>query len=385
MLNCAGIMAAALAGDIALPSRYSKIDLIGQGAKSVVLKAHDSFLDRAVAIKFIKPEHNDPSNAQKFQREAKMLSAFRTQNLPVVLDFGMSECGRPYMVMELLQGTSLKELLAERGPLSFELSLKIAVQVLSALEHAHECGVVHRNLAAENVMVTWGDDGKPLAKVIDFGLTCGVKCHNSLRSAKVSTEQEANRTRLYMSPEQVQGRESDARSDIYSFGCILFEMLTGTTPFAKASVAETHAAHIKELAPSLRSHMPVESDLIAELDFIIGKCLRKSPSKRYSSARQLRDVLRELHAQMKIDEADRLRSLIQSARAAITNQDDTLVIRKDSRSCRHAFLLILPMMALLMVIMVTALCFCPSLLDTTIAPCPNGITSMLERCDSPTK
>lgn len=375
MLNCAGNTASASAGEITLPSRYSNFDRIGQGAKSVVLKAHDSFLDRPVAIKFIKPEHNDQPNLQKFQNEAKVLSAFRMQNLPIVLDFGLSQCGRPYMVMELLQGTSLKDLLVERGPLSFELAIRISIQILSALEHAHECGVIHRDLKAENVMITWEDDGKPLAKVVDFGLFTDIKRPNSLRGCRPAGERAVGGSPLYMSPEQALGRDTNAKSDIYSFGCILFEMLTGTTPFAKNSIAETLEAHVREIAPSLRSYMPVDSDMIAELDFIISKCLRKTPSKRYASALQLRDALSELHGQMKIDEADRLRSLIQSARAAITKQDDTLILRKDSGLQLHDLRVILPVMALMMMILAAVLVLCPGVMDTLTAPAEVSVSA----------
>jgi serine/threonine-protein kinase len=325
MLNCAGKITPAFAGGIALPSRYSNFNRIGLGAKSVVLKAHDSFLDRSVAIKFIRPEHNDLNSLLSFQQEAKLLSAFRTLNLPVVLDFGLSQCGRPYMVMELLQGNTLKELLEERGPLGFDLAINISVQILAALEHAHERGVVHRDLKPQNVMITWGDDGKPLAKVVNFGLADGIKNHDLLRGERGKV---VRGTPLYMSPEQAQGRQTDSRSDIYSFGCLLFEMLTGATPFAKNSIAETLDAHVRESAPSIRSYMPVGSDMVAELDFIIGKCLRKSPSKRYSSALQLRDALKDLSAQMKVDEAERLRTLIHAVQSAM----DAAVERKSETS-----------------------------------------------------
>lgn len=365
MLNCAGKMAPAFAGGISLPSRYSDFDRIGQGAKSVVLKAHDSFLDRFVAIKFIKAEHNDLVSVRTFQHEAKVLSAFRMQNLPVVLDFGLSQCGKPYMVMELLQGTSLKEILEERGPLNFELALDISVQILSALEHAHARGVVHRDLRAQNIMITWGDDGKPLAKVVEFGLAGGIKRPESLLGGRSKAIQGSP---LYMSPEQAQGRVADARSDIYSFGCLLFEMLTGATPFAKNSIAETLDAHIRESAPGLRSRLSVDSDIVAELDFIISKCLRKSPSKRYSSALQLRDAMKELSTQMKVDEAERLRSFLHAVQAATDAETAPENVEPCTNADQTLFSVVLSVMAALMVLLVSALALCPGAIETLIIP-----------------
>jgi len=362
MLNCAGKMAPAFAGGITLPSRYSDFDRIGQGAKSVVLRAHDSFLDRFVAIKFIKAEHNDLASVRTFQHEAKVLSAFRMQNLPVVLDFGLSQCGRQYMVMELLQGESLKEVLEKRGPLNFELAIDISVQILSALEHAHALGVVHQDLNAQNVMITWGDDGSPLAKVVDFGLAGGVRRPESLLGGRSKTMQG---TPLYMSPEQAQGRVADARSDIYSFGCLLFEMLTGATPFAKNSIAETLGAHIRESAPGLRSRMPVDSDMVAELDFIIGKCLRKSPSKRYSSALQLRDAMKELSAQMRIDEAERLRSFLHAVQTASDAETAAENVEPCTSSKEMRFAMVLSVMAGLMVLLISALALCSGAIENS--------------------
>lgn len=288
-LNCVGYSSPALSGEIKLPSRYSNINHIGQGSTCVVLKAHDTFLDRIVAIKFMRPELNDFNSVRRFQQEAKVMSAFRMNHLPVVLDFGLSPCGRPYMVMELVQGTSLKNVLAEQGRLDAELAIEITIQILTALEHAHERGIVHRDLKSHNVMVSWDDEDKPFVKVVDFGLAIGINlpCHITAAGAALGTPS-------YMSPEQAQGRVTDARSDIYSLGCVLYEMLSGETPFVTNSVTETLNAHINETAPRLGFIPGVDDRVQVELRSIVAACLAKRPENRFSSAKQLRVTLTEL-------------------------------------------------------------------------------------------
>lgn len=287
-LNCVGYSSPALTGEIKLPSRYSNINHIGQGTTCVVLRAHDTFLDRIVAIKFMRPELNDFNSVRRFQQEAKVMSAFRMNHLPVVLDFGLSPCGRPYMVMELVQGTSLRDVLAEQGRLDAELAIEITIQILTALEHAHERGIVHRDLKSHNVMVSWDDD-KPFVKVVDFGLAIGINrpCHITAAGAALGTPS-------CMSPEQAQGRVTDARSDIYSLGCVLYEMLSGETPFVTNSVTETLNAHINETAPRLGFIPGVDDRVQTELRSIVAACLAKRPENRFSSAKQLRVTLTEL-------------------------------------------------------------------------------------------
>jgi serine/threonine protein kinase len=330
-LNCVGYSSPALSGEIKLPARYSDISYIGQGASCVVLKAHDSFLDRSVAIKFIKPELNDFTSVRRFQQEAKVMSAFRLNHLPVVLDFGLSPCGRPYMVMELVEGTALSDILAARGTLSVDLTIEITIQMLTALEHAHERGIIHRDLKSHNVMVSWTTEGKPLAKVVDFGLACGIN-----RPGYITAVGAALGTPLYMSPEQAQGKHTDARTDIYSLGCVVFEMLTGATPFVGASMTETLDAHIRTIAPSLGSKAYIENDMLADLECIVAKCLEKDPEKRYRSAAELRSVLFELAEKMRLDEAERLRHLLRSASVSGTRHSTSMTKLKAIQPQTHS-------------------------------------------------
>jgi len=259
----------------------------------------------------MRPEITDFNSVRRFQQEAKVMSAFRLMHLPVVLDFGLSRCGRPYMVMELVEGTSLKEVIAEKGTLSVGLVIDITMQILTALKHAHERGIVHRDLKSHNVMVSWLEDGRPMAKVVDFGLALGIN-----RPGHITESGVALGTPYYMSPEQAQGRITDARSDIYSLGCVLFEMLTGQTPFQKASMAETLDAHIRVIAPSLGSRTHIDNDMLSDLECVVAKCLEKDPGKRYQNADELIAVLDELNDKMRRDEALRLRRLFHAASVA---------------------------------------------------------------------
>ncbi len=280
---------AKVVADVALPSRYLDIRLVGHGATSVVLRAHDSFLAKDVAIKYLKCELSDRTSIRRFQQEAKMLSAFHLMHLPVVLDFGLSTCGRPFMVMELVEGVSLKQTIRERGALPVELSIEITLQLLIALNHAHERGIVHRDLKSQNIMITWTGDGRPFVKLVDFGLA-----KSTIDSGFITDIGVAVGTPLYMSPEQACGKTTDERSDIYSLGCVFFEMLTGFTPFQRESITRTINAHISETAPKLHSLRNFHSPVISRLESIVERMLEKDPHDRYENAISVSTELEDL-------------------------------------------------------------------------------------------
>ncbi|MBX9666627.1 MAG: serine/threonine protein kinase [Candidatus Obscuribacterales bacterium] len=274
---------------VPLPFRYINVKLIGHGATSVVLRAHDSFLDKDVAIKYMKSELTDNASVRRFQQEAKMMSSFNIMHLPMVLDFGLTDCGRPFMVMELVEGKSLKEIIRDRGPLPVDLSIEIMLQLLTAITHAHERGIVHRDLKSQNVMITWTEDKQPLVKLVDFGLAKSTVDYGFITSIGVAVG-----TPLYMSPEQACGKTTDERSDIYSLGCVFFEMLTGFTPFQRETITRTINAHISEPAPKLRSLRSLSTPLYSELECIIKKMLEKNPSNRYKNAKSIAEELESL-------------------------------------------------------------------------------------------
>lgn len=270
--------------DIVLPSRYENLRKVGSGATSIVYRAHDRFLDLPVAIKCLKSHHTDYHHVRRFQKEAKLMSSLSFANLPRVFDFGLSQDGHPYMVMELVVGHSLRSMLARRGAFSVSASLSIFLQICSALAYAHSHGITHRDLKAGNIMVTWNTKGEPVVKLVDFGLA-------STSNQEPDESGVAVGTPLYMSPEQAMGRQTDARSDIYSFGCLMFETLTGHPPIKGDSAAETLAMHIGTRAPLLSKHLHMHSQSLQEMEIVIAVALEKEPADRYQSIDELAQAL----------------------------------------------------------------------------------------------
>jgi|GEM_PF-1444360 len=301
-----------LRAEPSLPSRYVDRQTIGEGGSCVVVKARDSFLDRPVAIKYMKTELSNLSSVRRFQHEARIMSAFNHKHLPLVLDFGLSQCGRPYMVMELMEGRTLKELIAARGALEAELAVDVILQVLEALEHCHEKGIVHRDLKTDNIMIC-DQPERPLVKVVDFGLARGDALDLTKKGSIIGTP-------LYMSPEQARGETADHRSDIYSLGCVFHEMLTGSPPFGESSAVATLSAHVNASPPSVKPSLKVGPVLADKLDAVIARMLDKDPSQRQQSAGEVIAELASLSAASRDDEQAMLKHLLREVELAETRQ-----------------------------------------------------------------
>ena len=256
---------------------------IGQGGMGEVYRAHDPRLRRDVAIKVL-PETfaSDPERLRRFEQEARAASALNHPNILTVHDVGVQGATH-YLVTELLDGKTLRDALRD-GPLSIPQALDFGVQIARGLAAAHEQRIVHRDLKPENLFVT--TDGR--IKILDFGLARLAPPRES-ESAETETKGLTRSGVLlgtvgYMAPEQVRGEEADARSDIFAFGCVLYEMLTGRRPFAGASTAESLSAVLRdEPAPlaELRSGLP------PSVGSIVHHCLEKERGRRYQSARDL--------------------------------------------------------------------------------------------------
>jgi serine/threonine protein kinase/Tol biopolymer transport system component len=264
---------------------YEIVAPLGAGGMGEVYRAKDSRLGREVAIKVLPASFsNDPDRLRRFEQEARAAGILNHPNITAVHDIGTVD-GAPYVVTELLEGETLRSRLAG-GPLAPRRAIEFAIQIAHGLSAAHEKGIVHRDLKPENLFVT--KDGR--VKILDFGLAKLTQPEQAGPQTSLPTETAGTEpgvvlgTLGYMSPEQVRGRPADARSDIFSFGAILYEMLSGKRAFQGDSAADTMSAILREDPPDLSS----TNRLIAPaLDRIVRHCLEKNPEGRFHSAHDL--------------------------------------------------------------------------------------------------
>ncbi len=270
-------------------SHYRIISPIASGGMGEVYLAEDEQLNRKVALKVLPADLlENKERLRRFQREANVVSALNHPNILTIFEFG-ADNGIHFLASEFVKGDTLRSRLVG-GPFDLPDALDIAVQMASALKAAHDAGVVHRDIKPENVMVR--DDG--YVKILDFGLA---KLAERTFSASNHEAQFLSRpgvilgTVTYMSPEQARATSIDARSDFFSFGVVLFEMLTGSVPFAGETKTDVIAA-ILQLTP--RTARSYDSSLPQEVDRIIGKCLEKDRGERYQTAEELITDLKQL-------------------------------------------------------------------------------------------
>ncbi|OFW08702.1 MAG: hypothetical protein A3H96_08545 [Acidobacteria bacterium RIFCSPLOWO2_02_FULL_67_36] len=269
-------------------AHYQILEKLGEGGMGVVYKARDTHLDRFVAIKVLPPgKLHDPDSKRRFVQEAKAASALNHPGIITVHDIS-SEDGHDFIVMEYLTGKPLDQLIPHKG-LPLGEGLRYALQIADALARAHVGGIIHRDVKPANIMV----DEHGLVKVLDFGLAKlaepFVSEGASTRSVPVRTgEGKIVGTVAYMSPEQAQGKPADARSDIFSFGAVLYEMVTGRRPFRGDTSISTLAAVINE------DPQPAGPDVPRDLQRIISRCLRKNPDRRFQHMIDLKVALEEL-------------------------------------------------------------------------------------------
>ncbi|HEU4911919.1 MAG TPA: Stk1 family PASTA domain-containing Ser/Thr kinase, partial [Actinomycetes bacterium] len=264
-----------------LGGRYEIGELLGRGGMAEVHRGTDSRLGRTVAVKMLRPDMaRDPSFQARFRREAHSAASLNHPSVVAVYDTGEDEFGGnpvPYIVMEYVEGSTLRELLASGSKLVPERALEIVDGVLAALAYSHQQGIVHRDIKPANVMLTRNGD----VKVMDFGIARAVADNGATMtatSAVIGTAQ-------YLSPEQARGEQVDARSDIYSTGCLLYELLTGRPPFVGDSPVSVAYQHVRE-EPAPPSS--IDPDLPRNADAIVLKALTKDRELRYQRADDMR-------------------------------------------------------------------------------------------------
>lgn len=273
-----------------LADRYDRIVSIGSGAMGDVYKARDKKLKLDVAVKVLSKQTPTDKDLVRFHREAKAYGKCNHENLVKILDFGLTEASEPYLIMEFFDGANVDDIILARQapPTRKELAtwLEIFVQVCRGMEHAHKNGIVHRDVKTRNILVARMDDpSKPAVKIIDFGLA---KIEDYAGDATLTKVGAVVGSPLYLSPEQAGGNKADARSDIYSFGCVMYFALTGQLPFRGETPLATIRGHLKE-PPRPLSEINAEVDEV--LEAIVLRCLEKAPEDRYQTMSELESAL----------------------------------------------------------------------------------------------
>lgn len=259
--------------------RYEIEKLIGEGGMANVYLARDTILDRKVAVKVLRGDlAGDEKFVRRFQREALSASSLSHPNIVEIYDVGEDD-GNFYIVMEYIEGKTLKQLIKKRGVLSLSETMDIMLQLLDALATAHDSYIIHRDIKPQNIMIK--ESG--LVKITDFGIAM------ALNNAQLTQTNSVMGSVHYLPPEQASGKGSTIRSDIYSLGILMFEMLTGKMPFKGDTAVEIALKHMKEPLPSVRALNPVVPQSVEN---IILKAAAKNPKNRYRDVRQMADDIK---------------------------------------------------------------------------------------------
>ena len=258
--------------------RYEIVKNIGEGGMANVYLANDTILDRKVAIKVLRGDlSNDDKFIRRFQREALSVSNLSHPNIVEVYDVG-EEDGEHYIVMEYIEGKTLKELLKKRESLTLSEVIDIMTQLTDGISHAHESYIIHRDIKPQNIMIQ--DDGK--IKITDFGIAM------ALNATQLTQTNSVMGSVHYLPPEQASGKSATIKSDIYSLGILMYELLTGNVPFKGDNAVEIALKHMKDKIPSIRKQDP---SIPQSVENIILKAAAKNPRNRYDSAKEMHEDL----------------------------------------------------------------------------------------------
>ena len=267
-----------------ISGRYVVQAVVGTGGMAVVYRAFDKKKNRIVAIKVLRPEYeSDEEFVRRFSREAEAASKVSHENIVNMLDVGIDGDMR-YIVMEYVDGQTLKEMIRQRGAIHPDTAIRMAIRILAAVDHAHRNGIVHRDIKPQNIMV----DNQGRVKVADFGIA-------RLKASQATTTEEGSGGSVlgsvhYFSPEQAKGEVADEKSDLYSVGVVMYEMLTGRVPFDGETSVSVALKHVSEEPRSMRDH---QEGISKALDEVVMRALCKDASKRYQTAAEMAADLRK--------------------------------------------------------------------------------------------
>jgi serine/threonine protein kinase len=283
-------------GDLAgtqLAASYEFIEVVGEGGAGIVFKARHPRLNRLVAVKMLLPSRAGKTAMERFEREACAISQISHFNVVHVYDYGVTERRRPFIVMEYIQGESLLDKIEREGPLSLTDASRILIQVCTGLQEVHNLGIIHRDLKPENIVLQKRVDRPDWVKIVDFGLAHLLE----VTRPRLTNPDNVVGTLQFLAPERLTGAPADARSDVFSLGVILFEMLTAREPF--------EAESIEALQEALLYHQTQPPSLYREdiapgsaFDRITEKATAKDPDQRYQSAAEMRLGLQQIHDQL---------------------------------------------------------------------------------------
>ena len=257
-----------------LGNRYELLQCVGEGGMSFVYKARCRKLNRFVAVKILKDEFkNNEEIVRRFKKEATAIANLSNPNVVNVLDVGTQD-DINYIVMEYVEGKTLKDIIKEKGALPYEVAISIGIKVAKALECAHKSGIIHRDVKPQNILVT--EEG--VVKVTDFGIA------KSMDSSTIAHTNSVMGSAHYFSPEQAKGTYTDYRTDLYSLGIVLYEMVTGVVPFNGDSPVTVAVKHIQEKAIPPKN---INQNIPNSLNDLIMKAMEKDPVNRYQTAKEI--------------------------------------------------------------------------------------------------
>lgn len=282
-----------LEADQIFADRYEFIEVLGTGGNGVIYKARHITLDKIVAIKLLHEFSGDPTTLMRFQREAKAASSLTHPNVITVFDFGIHNGTQPYMVMDYVQGDTLADILKAQGPTSIEMILDVMEPVAGALAHAHKKGILHRDLKPSNIMIVKDGFENGFVKLLDFGLA---KLINADDLVSLSASGVAIGSPAYMSPEQATAHGVDHRSDLYSLGCVIFEMLIGRPPLLGDSPTETLVNRLHGIVPTLAEASGKK--FAPDIEYLVARLLQREQHERFQSAVELLSALSSIRKRL---------------------------------------------------------------------------------------